>query len=99
MPRLTVHRALLDWFRRPKEAATAGVDPRARFRESEEDKPKMPGVVGMTGHRLILDIQDSRVGDRLVTICNEALDAEISEGMRSAITNTRDQILAAIGEL
>ena len=99
MPRITTHRALLDYYRRPTAPATAGVDPRAKFRQDEDEKPRLPGVVGATKHRIILEIEDERVGDKLLEICDRALAETLSDGMETAIRNTRAQITQAIGEL
>lgn len=99
MPRITTHRALLDYYRRPTEPATAGVDPRAKFRQDESEKPRLPGIVGMTKHRIMIEIEDERVGNRLLEICDRALGEELSEGMATAITTTRTQITQAIEEL
>lgn len=87
---LATHRAILDWYRRPVTIQKNILNPK-----SEADQKALPGVVGMTKHRIMWQLSPQIVANAL-RLCAEALaDPDLSDGKRSAIAATRQQFLDA----
>ena len=101
MIRFSAPRAILDWYRRPRGLSNADpADASAqRQRASVEDVKPLIGVVGMTRHRLTIELRDQRIASAFGKVLADALaDPALHESKRDAILATQRQLDALLSE-
>lgn len=92
--KITTHRALLDYALRSRTRANSEMEESGDV--NGRPPPAIPGVVGMTRHRITLDLANDHVRAKIIGLCEAAIgDDTVHEAKRDAIAHTLRQIRAA----